>query len=426
MLTSSLALFSYQLTRHYLLDQRESTARRQAFQNARSLREALPRAEAPADALTALQTSSSGGAVARIDGEWFGTTVGIGQRAVPDAVLALVDAGDVGHQRRVASGVPYLVVGVPIPATETAYFEFVPMTELRNTLDALLQALVLGAGVATIGAALLGSRLSRRVLRPVQDMARSAGHISEGSLERLEVDSDPDLEPLVASFNEMVAALQSRIERERRFASDVSHELRTPLAAMAASVNVARRQASNEAARTAVAELQGHVDSFTRLVLDLLEISKAEAGVTVLQLEDSDLEKLARAVLTATERGDIPVTTTGTVTARVDRRRLGQVLTNLLDNADNYGGGAVAVAVESADDVVRIAVDDAGPGVPEHERAYVFERFARGDAGTAIPGTGLGLALVAEHVRLHGGRAWVETSPVGGARFVIELPRAAP
>jgi signal transduction histidine kinase len=76
---------------------------------------------------------------------------------------------------------------------------------------------------------------------------------------------------------------------------------------------------------------------------------------------------------------------------------------------------------------VRLAVDDAGPGVPEHERAYVFERFARGEGSSgpdAPSGTGLGLALVAEHVRLHDGRAWVEASPLGGARFVIELPAA--
>lgn len=428
-LSTALAVFSYELTRYYLLDQRETAARRQAFQNARSLRDVLPAFDrAPGDALNSVQTSTDGGAVARVGEEWFGTSIGLGRRSVPPAVQVVVDEGAVGYQRAVISDHPYVVVGVPLPAVDATYFEFVSLAELSRTLDAMFGALAAAAVATTVAGALIGAYASRRVLRPVQDIAGAAGKIGEGSLERLEVEHDPDLAPLVTSFNNMVAALQSRIERERRFASDVSHELRTPLAAMAASVNVTRRQVSTASGRAAIEELQTQVDSFTRLVLDLLEISKAEAGVTVLQRERSDMRELVRAVLAATRREEVELDACdGPALADIDRRRIGQVLTNLLDNADRYGGGAVTVGVHDGGDSIRLTVDDRGPGVPEHERAYVFERFARGGAATgpgSPAGTGLGLALVGEHVRLHGGQVWVDDAPSGGARFVVEIPRA--
>ena len=112
---------------------------------------------------------------------------------------------------------------------------------------------------------------------------------------------------------------------------------------------------------------------------------------------------------------------------RGDRRRLDRIVANLLDNADKYGGGAVRLAVCSRDGHARIEVDDTGPGVPEELRERVFERFSRGArAGRRGQGagSGLGLALVAQHVRRMGGRVWVEDRPGGGARFVVEIPQA--
>jgi signal transduction histidine kinase len=110
-----------------------------------------------------------------------------------------------------------------------------------------------------------------------------------------------------------------------------------------------------------------------------------------------------------------------------DKRRLARVIANLLDNATRYGGGPTSIAVEGDDTHLRISVEDSGPGVPEVERTAIFERFSRGSAGGrrgGDSGTGLGLSLVIEDVRLHGGRVWVEDRPDGlsGARFVFELP----
>jgi signal transduction histidine kinase len=99
-----------------------------------------------------------------------------------------------------------------------------------------------------------------------------------------------------------------------------------------------------------------------------------------------------------------------------------RAVANLLDNAAQHAGGPVRIGVEGSGDRVRIMVEDAGPGVPGAERERIFERFARGSAARHRVGTGLGLALVAEHARLHDGRAWVEDRPGGGSRFIIELP----
>jgi len=134
---------------------------------------------------------------------------------------------------------------------------------------------------------------------------------------------------------------------------------------------------------------------------------------------------LVDAVLTTTGHDglSVQVTSTAPEVAVVDKRRLGQVLQNLLENADRYAGGPTAIGLDGDGSNLVITVDDAGPGVPAHERTHIFNRFARGSAGAlSTEGSGLGLALVAEHVRLHGGTVAVGDAPGGGARFRITLP----
>jgi signal transduction histidine kinase len=302
----------------------------------------------------------------------------------------------------------------------------VPVRDLDSTLSLLARALAAAAVVMTGVGAILGRYASGRVLRPVRRMADTASVISAGALDqRLDAEGDSDLEPLVDAFNSMVAALHSRIEREARFASDVSHELRTPLATMAAALNVARRRRSGEAAENALEVLDAEVQRFTRLVVDLLEISRMEAGASELLLGSVNPAALVREVLESTQREAVQVEVEPGAPTRVmlDQRRISQVLRNLLDNADAYGGGAQRVLVAGTADTLLFAVDDGGPGIPAHERGYVFERFARGEAAGSAPGTGLGLALVVEHLRLHHGAVWVEDAPSGGARFVVAVPR---
>ena len=425
-ISTGLAIFSYELTRSYLLDRRGSSARQEAYANARVVRDALE--VNPLDVRAALAQARTGSnrVVMRVGRQWFGTSVGVGRDEVPASLRRLVEGGTAGTQNTTLASVPQVTVGLPLPAVNGSYFEFTPNQDLDQTLILLARALVVAAAGVTVIGAVIGWYAAGRVLRPVRRMAVIAGGIREGALdERLDAEGDSDLEPLVDSFNAMVAGLRRRIEREARFASDVSHELRTPLATMGAALNIARRRQSTEAAESAFDALDAELQRFTRLVVDLLEISRLDAGVETPLRREVVPETLVREVLESTQRHDVSVAVEPSAprTVLVDRRRVAQVLTNLLDNADAYGGGARSVLVGGTETSLLVAVDDAGPGVPAEEREYIFHRFGRGSSSESKPGTGLGLALVVEHLRLEGGRVWVADSPQGGARFVIEIPR---
>ena len=427
-LATTLATVCFVVTRSTLIDQRQATAERQTFLNARAVKVALEAGSDPATALEGVQTSSGGAALLSAGEDWYATSVAVGRRQVPASLADTVNEGHAGHQRLELAGEPTVAVGVDLPGPGARYFEFVPLNEVANTLDRLRTALVLAAVVVTVLSVLAGRVASRRILQPVQRMSRAANVIREGALDRrLDSEGDADLEPLVVSFNRMVDGLAERIEREARFASDVSHELRSPLATMDAALSVARRRIKDEAAVEALDVLGDEVGKFSHLVTDLLEISRAEAGIAELHRETVSADELVASVLASTDRQHLDLQVEGKgALVLVDRRRFAQALINILNNADNYAGGATAVRVTATSDRVRFDIDDDGPGIPVHERFHVFERFARGstsDRPGAGPGTGLGLSLVAEHVRLHGGTIAVETSPSGGARFTIELPR---
>jgi signal transduction histidine kinase len=231
----------------------------------------------------------------------------------------------------------------------------------------------------------------------------------------------------------MVAALQLRIERDARFASDVSHELRSPIQTLAAAVQVLERRRAelSDRSRAAVDLLSSEVDRFQALVEELLEISRFDAGAQRLELDEVRIDRVVMEAVRVSGSPDVPVEIDGDLAGALvtaDKRRLMRVIANLLDNAEKYAGGATAVTLErGTNGSLNIAVEDAGPGIEPQQRAVIFDRFARGlEAGRrgTGDGVGLGLALVEEHVRLHGGRVWVEDRDDGvrGARFVIELP----
>lgn len=246
---------------------------------------------------------------------------------------------------------------------------------------------------------------------------------------RLPTTDDPDLAPLARTFNATTESRQRRVERDARFAGDVSHELRSPVTTMlnALSVLQKRRVELPPNARQAVALLAAELSRFRTTVDDLLEISTADQGRAALHEERVDLVDLVERA-TRGMRGSLPVEGSGLrVPVTGDRRRLERVVVNLFDNAERHGGGLARLAVCDGGGRARVEVDDAGPGVRPDDRARIFERFARGAAahrGVVDTGTGLGLALAAQHVSLHGGALHVDDRPGGGARFVVELPVA--
>lgn len=433
-LSTLLAATTFGLTRENLLRQRESSAVRQAYSNASRVRDALRAPEPQVQAV--LDSLPLGGAQPLVitRTEAFFQTLSFGPEAVPAALSALVADGVPARMRVTIDGEPHLIVGVPIVEADAQYYEATSLADLVDTLASLTVSLVGAALVTTMAGALLGVWASRRVLRPLQEVARAAAAIAAGDLQtRLDVLADPDLSRLASSFNAMAEALQHRIQRDARFASDVSHELRSPLMTLAAAVEVleGRRSELPERLGHAVDLLVAEVDRFRRLVEDLLEISRVDAGAVLFEPEPvliSDLVRHAAAAMAPGVEVDVDDRATDMV-VEGDKRRLERVLANLLSNAERHGGGATRVEVTARGrHHVDIAVSDAGPGVPPADRDRIFERFSRG-AGTAGrrgsggDGVGLGLALVAEHVRLHGGRVWVTDNPRGrGARFVVRLP----
>jgi signal transduction histidine kinase len=309
----------------------------------------------------------------------------------------------------------------------------VSLQDVEDALDALGVSLLGASLVTTLAGAGLGWWASRRALRPLSGVSSAATALAAGRLDtRLEPSDDPDLRSITASFNDMAQALQDRIERDARFASDVSHELRSPLMTLAASIEVMDNQREDlpERARAALDLMVGDIDRFQALVEDLLEISRFDAGVVRLELEEVHLAELVMQAVSHSTDADVPVELDAElagVVVQADKRRIVRVIANLLDNASKYGGGATSVSLRQAEDGVQIAVEDRGEGVPEEDRELIFNRFNRGSvAGRrgSSEGVGLGLALVAEHVNLHGGRVWVEDRRDGepGARFVVELP----
>jgi signal transduction histidine kinase len=326
-----------------------------------------------------------------------------------------------------------LAVGVPIPSASAAYFEIVSLDEVSSTLEALGVSLVGASLVTTLAGAALGWWASRRALRPLASVSTAAMSLAAGRLDtRLEASADPDLLPITASFNEMAQTLQDRIEQDARFASDVSHELRSPLMTLAASIEVLQNQRDDlpERANAAVDLMVADINRFSQLVEDLLEISRFDAGVARLELEEVHLAELVMQAVSHSSDTDIPVDLDAElagVVVHADKRRIVRVIANLLDNARKYGDGATSVGLRRVHGGIQIAVEDHGSGVPEEDRSVIFDRFSRGVTagrrGTS-DGVGLGLSLVAEHVRLHGGRVWVDDRADGdpGARFVVELP----
>ena len=434
LLAVALAALGYSVIRQQLVDEREGATMRQAYTNARIIGTGLRAAEVDVPRLLAgLQLDTGGVAFLHRGDQWFASEVDVDRRLLPDELRGVVADGRVAHQRVSIADEPVLVVGVPVATVGAQYFQVIPLADIDRTLSRLLSSLAVAGFLATALATAVGVATSGAVLRPLRRIAEVARRIVRGDLgSRLSGEGDPDLSVLTASFNGMLDELQARIDREARFASDVAHEVRGPLMALAAAVEVVNRRRAElpERAMVAVDALQEQVRSFNELVLDLLEISRFDAGAAQLQPEPTEVTSFVRHSLDEAGCAGVGVrSTTGAVTLLVDRRRLHQVLTNLVENAQRYAGGPTGVVVDVDGDVVRIAVEDRGPGVSEGERAAIFGRFARGRASErpgAPRGSGLGLALVSEHVELHGGRVWVEEAGQEGSRFVVELPAVRP
>jgi two-component system, OmpR family, sensor histidine kinase MtrB len=353
----------------------------------------------------------------------------------------------------VATSEPGLVVGsqVQLPAdgrTYTLYFLY-PLSEQEETLGLVTQALLTAAGLLLVLIAGIVWLVTRQVVTPVRMARRIAERLAAGQLqERLEVKGEDDLARLATSFNQMAVNLQRQIRQleelswvQRRFVSDVSHELRTPLTTvrMAGDVLHDARDTFDPATARAAELLQAELDRFENLLVDLLEISRFDAGAAVLDLEDVDLVDIVHRVVHACDplaqqrgvRVDVEQPPRP-VRAEADVRRVERVLRNLVSNAIDHAPTdapdlPVTVRLAGDDHTAAVSVRDHGVGLAPGEAVMVFNRFWRADPARtrSSGGTGLGLAISLEDAHLHGGWLQAWGRPGAGAVFRLTLPRRA-
>ncbi|HET9840674.1 MAG TPA: MtrAB system histidine kinase MtrB [Nocardioides sp.] len=355
----------------------------------------------------------------------------------------------VQRQNGVRRSGPGVVVGttITIPADQskrTLYYLF-PLDDVQQTLALVTRALLTAAILLLALIAALTWLLTRQIVTPIRLARRVAERLAAGQLqERLRVTGEDDLARLATSFNQMATSLQRQIRQleelsrvQRRFVSDVSHELRTPLTTVRLAGSVlheARLGFDPETARAAEL-LQTELDRFETLLVDLLEISRFDAGAAVLDLDDVNLTDVVRRVVDGTRsladqrstRVVIEAPDTPCV-AQADVRRLERIVRNLVTNAiDHAESREILVTVAADDQSAAVAVRDHGVGLATGESAMVFNRFWRADPARARTsgGTGLGLAISLEDTHLHGGWLQAWGKPNEGAQFRLTLPRHA-
>ena len=299
-----------------------------------------------------------------------------------------------------------------------------------------VRALLLLAGpVALAATALVGWWLARKALLPVARMTAEAEAIEIDRLhERIDVPRAADeLGRLAVTLNAMLSRLESGVTEKRRLVADASHELRTPLAVMRAELDVSLRGDDLPAeARAVLTSAREEVDSMTRIVDNLLTLAQVDEGRLALLTARVDLLDVVETAVRplrplAADKGIRLAIDGEPYEAQADPQRVQQVLTNLIDNAVKFTptGGEVRVRTWRTEREVGFTVADDGPGIPEHERDRVFDRFFRVDSarGRDIGGSGLGLAICREIARAHDGRIWVEGGDAGGSAFTFALPR---
>ena len=282
-LAGVLAFTTYGLTQSNLLQQRETTGVNQAIANARRVQ--LDLTINPDAFSTAIDQVGTARRLLWAGGEWTNSSSQFTSEMVPAKLRSLVvddrvAATMIVHYRDGQA----LLVGIPIDSVRAAYFELDTLRDVRDALQSLRLALLISTAITGLVGFAFGLFASRRAVRPLANAALAARAIADGRLDtRLESTDDPDLQALTMAFNDMVETLQARVESDARFASDVSHELRSPLMTLAASVEVmqSRREELSERSRAALDLLTSDVSRFQRLVEDLLEISRFDAGAEV-------------------------------------------------------------------------------------------------------------------------------------------------
>ncbi len=335
-----------------------------------------------------------------------------------------------------SSNVSYRAAAVRVP--QGILITAVALTPTDDTLSSLLRIEIITSLIVLVALCTLVLWTIRRGLRPLDDMARTAGAIASGDLTRRVEPGDENSEVgrLGTALNGMLAQIETAFVeksqsegRLRRFVADASHELRTPLTSIRGYAELLRKGAfaDEEGQQRALARVEHEAARMGGIVDDLLLLARLDQG-RQLEHEPVDLRRVCRDAVYDARAADpdrpIELIAPEPVVVVGDRDRLAQVAHNLVRNAFSHtpAGTPVRVEVTASGDFGRLRVVDEGPGLSPEQAALVFDRFYRGDASRTGQGTGLGLSIVRAIAEALGGRASVESVPGAGASFTVELP----
>jgi two-component system sensor histidine kinase MtrB len=342
--------------------------------------------------------------------------------------------------------VPGLAIGQKVQIPNAGQYEMYIVFSLANqemTLNLINTYLLIAGIILLLLITLITWVVVRQVLKPVREAARIATEFTAGDFsQRMKVYSQDEISTLGNAFNEMAESLEQQIARlenlsrvQQRFVSDVSHELRTPLTTlrMASEVIHASKDSFDPTVTRSAELLVAQLDRFERLLEDLLEVSRFDAEVAVLEAVDFDIVQLVNrcaedlALVAKGRKTQIFIKSAeSAVMIKADIRRVERILRNLLANAiDHAEELQIDVQIEASDHDVAVGVRDYGVGLDESALTRVFDRFWRADPSRARTrgGTGLGLSIALEDARLHNGELEAWGRPGRGAHFVVTLPR---
>ena len=339
-----------------------------------------------------------------------------------------------------------LAIGQKVQIPNAGQYEMYIIFSLANqeqTLNLISRSLLVGGFVLLLLVALITWLVVRQVVRPVRAAALIATEFTAGDFQkRLQVNSQDEISTLGLAFNEMAESIEKQIARlenlsrvQQRFVSDVSHELRTPLTTlrMASEVIHSTKETFDPIVARSAELLVAQLDRFEKLLEDLLEVSRFDAEVAVLEAVDFDMVQLVQrcaddlALVARERKTEIYVKSNQPqVMVKADIRRVERILRNLLANAiDHSEELQIDVQIVASDHDVAVGVRDYGIGLDENALTRVFDRFWRADPSRARTrgGTGLGLSIALEDARLHNGELEAWGRPGRGAHFVVTLPR---
>jgi signal transduction histidine kinase len=304
-----------------------------------------------------------------------------------------------------------------------------PLSPVSDAQSEVERTFLLAGGLALAAALFAGYLLAARTAAPLRRMAATAAKVDGGDLSpRIgeERSASVEVRTLAESFDHMLDRLEDAFSRQRQFVSDASHELRTPLTAIRGQLEVLARedQPSVKEVRRVEGVMLTEMARVERLVEDLLTLARLDEGAP-LERRDVPLVPYLSRLAAEGALGDTSLGEVAAGTLLADPDRLTQVLRNLLANARRHAGpaGQVTLSATTNQGQLTISIDDDGPGIDPSERKRVFDRFHRSEAARdrRSGGSGLGLAIARAAVELHGGRIWIEDSPLGGARVAFAL-----